>query len=165
VLIDARDDNEAMAVALKANRAASAGHVVVALRDLSRTVQVHYMHPRLHTVQWHSHRIITEELKSPGISRVYAQLMARGGRNTYSFRLGRAALGSFGDCQTGLGRRFDATVLAMDTGDELLISPPWSAPVPAGATLYYVCERPLSVEEIEAAAKVGVDGAAGRDRV
>jgi voltage-gated potassium channel len=142
VLIDAKDDNEAMAIALSVSHAAPNAHTVVALRDMNRSTQVAYINAAAHTVPWHSPRVIAEELQSPGIARVYAELMTHGGENTYAMSLpDLMADTSFGDVQTALGHEFQATALAADTGTELLVSPSWDTVLRSGTVIYYVCRQ------------------------
>lgn len=66
VLVDVRDDNEALAVLVAVNHLAPTAHVVVTLRDLERSTSLRYVNDRVHCVQWHSVRLVTEELQSPG---------------------------------------------------------------------------------------------------
>jgi Trk K+ transport system NAD-binding subunit len=149
VLVDARDDNEALALAVTVNHIAPTRRTIVALRDMARATQLGYVSDSIHCVQWHTPRMITEELQSPGISLVYADLMTHGGGNTYSMRL-PDAVGSvaYGDCQVALGTRHDATVLAAHTGDALLVSPPWSTVLAPGAVLYYVSRASIAPGEL-----------------
>ena len=71
-------------------------------------------------------------------------MTAGGHGNTYSVRVPRdLPQRTFGECQTAFGRDHGATVLAMRTGEELLVSPAWDTPVPEGATLYYVASQRL----------------------
>jgi voltage-gated potassium channel len=51
-------------------------------------------------------------------------------------------------CQTALGRRHGALVLAARTGGHLVVNPSWDTELAAGAVLYYVSPRPLTAEEI-----------------
>lgn len=51
-------------------------------------------------------------------------------------------------CQTALGRRHGATVLAARAAGELLVNPPWRTELPAGTVLYYVGPRRLTPEQI-----------------
>jgi voltage-gated potassium channel len=140
VVIDGRDDNETLAIAVAVDHANPAVHMVAALRDLGRRDNLRYVNPAIACVQWHMPSLVTEEALDPGITEVYSDLMSSGGHgNTYSLRLpaGRG-FASFGDCQTHLGRTFGATVLALRGADGLAVSPPWDTPVPEGTTLYYV---------------------------
>jgi len=141
-VIDVRDDNEALAVALAVTHANPRIHLVAALRDLGRLGTLRYVHPAVQAVQWHMPFLLTEEATDPGIAQVYSDLMTSGGHgNTYSARVPAGfAQGTFGDCQTWFGRTFGATVIALRT-DRLVVSPGWDTPVPEGATLYYVASR------------------------
>jgi voltage-gated potassium channel len=149
VLVDVRDDNEALAIAATVTHVTTSAHLVVTLRDMERAARLRYVNQHIRCVQWHTPRMITEELTSPGIAEVYTELMTSGGVNTYSTPL-PDSLGavSVADCQTSLGRRHGATLLAARTGDELMVNPGWDTRLPAGATLYYVCGHRLTVEEI-----------------
>ncbi|MCP3804888.1 NAD-binding protein [Allokutzneria sp. A3M-2-11 16] len=150
VLIDARDDNEALSVAVGVDHLNTAAHIVVALRDMDRATLLHYVDVNIHCVPWHTPRMITEELTSPGIAEVYADLMTHGGANTYSVRL-PDSLGEvpIERCQTELGRRHGALVLAVrDADGTLVVNPGWSSTVSAGAMLYYVSSHKLSVHEV-----------------
>lgn len=84
--------------------------------------------------------------------------MTHGGGNTYSVSLpdavGRVA---FGDCQLALGRRCDATVIAARTDDQLLVSPRWRTPLPAGTVLYYLSRRQITPAEIVTALRERTD--------
>ena len=140
-VVDVRDDNEALAVALAVTHANPRIHLVVALRDLGRLGTLRYVHPDVQAVQWHMPFLLTEEANDPGIAQVYSDLMTSGGHgNTYSTRLpGGFPHRTFGECQTWFGRTFGATVLALRTdGGSLVVSPRWDTPVAAGTTLYYV---------------------------
>jgi voltage-gated potassium channel len=149
VLVDAHDDNEALAVVATVDHVAPQVHIVVALRDLGRATQIRYVNAGARCVQWHTPHMLTEELQSPGISQVYTALMTHGGENTYSIRLpATAAPLAFGDCQVALGRRHDATILAARAGDTLLVSPPWQTELPPGSVLYYVSQRRLTPEDL-----------------
>lgn len=154
VLVDARDDNEAVAITIAAERAASGVHTVVALRDLERRRTVHKVDATAHCVQWHSVAMIVEELHDPGIGLVYQELTsAGGGTATYSSQLpATVKTRSYGEWQTVLGKAHSATVLAISTGEGVLVSPPWSTPVPPGATLFYVCGERLTQEALGMAA-------------
>jgi voltage-gated potassium channel Kch len=149
VLIDARDDNEALAIAVTVAHVTTDAHVVVTLRDMQRAGRLRYVNQNIRCVQWHTPRMITEELTSPGIAEVYTELMTSGGANTYSTPLPDSlGIVSVADCQTSLGRRHGATLLAARTNDELLVNPAWNTRLPTGATLYYVCDHRLTSAEI-----------------
>ncbi|MFI7438392.1 NAD-binding protein [Nonomuraea indica] len=152
VLVDARDDNEALAVALTADHVAEGAHLVVALRDLRRIRHLRYVAESLSCVQWHSPYMITEELRDPGITEIYAELTTHGGAGTHSVRL-PASLGpvSVERCQTTLGRDYGATMLAARSGDALLVNPGWRSELPAGAVLYYIGSRRLTTDDLAAA--------------
>ncbi|HEU5470257.1 MAG TPA: NAD-binding protein [Actinophytocola sp.] len=154
VLVDARDDNEALAVTVTVNHVNPGAHVVVALRDLSRAALVHYVDAAIRCVQWHSPWMVTEELTSPGIAEVYTELMTPGGVNTYSMRL-PADLGpvQVGRCQTALGRHHGVTVLAARTEHELLVNPTWDTELPAGAEIYYLAAGRLTPDQITTAVR------------
>jgi voltage-gated potassium channel len=93
--------------------------------------------------------MITEELKDPGITEIYTQLMTHGGADTYSVRLPESLGPVLVDrCQTTLGRRYGVTLLAARTGDTLLVNPRWQTQLPTGAVLYYVGSRRLTSDEI-----------------
>jgi voltage-gated potassium channel len=152
VLVDARDDNEALSLTVAATHVNPSAHTVVTLRDMARAANFSYVDDDVRCVQWHSARMVTEELQDPGISQVYADLMTHGGGNTYSTAVPRALDGrTFGDFQQALGVNHRATILAARADHELLISPDWQTPVAAGATLYYVAERRLSSHDLEQA--------------
>jgi voltage-gated potassium channel len=148
-VIDGRDDNETLAIAVAVDHANPEIHMVAALRDLSRREHLSYVNPGVQCVQWHLPFLLTEEATDPGITQVYNDLMSSGGHgNTYSLRVPDSfPHRNVGDCATWLGRSFGATLLAVRAGGELTVSPPWDRPVPAGATLYYVAssriEAPL----------------------
>ncbi|GIH76643.1 potassium channel protein [Planobispora longispora] len=149
VLVDAHDDNEALAVTVTADHVAEGAHLVVALRDIGRAQHLRYVDEAVRCVQWHSPHMITEELKDPGITEVYTELMTHGGAGTYSAHL-PASLGPVPveRCQVALGRTYGATVLAARADGELLVNPDWRAVLPPGALLYYVSSRRLTPEEI-----------------
>ncbi|MFK0244113.1 ion channel [Amycolatopsis azurea] len=151
VLIDMRDDNEALAVAVTVNHANRSAHVVVTLRDMEKVELVHYVDPRIKCVQWHAPRMVAEELTSPGITEVYSELMTVGGANTYSVSLSES-LGQLNteNCRIALGRAFGATVLAARAEDVLIVNPSWDSDLPAGSVIYYVGPRRLTNTEIEA---------------
>jgi voltage-gated potassium channel len=134
------------------DHATPAAHVVVTLRDMERAELLRYVDRRIRCVQWHTPRMVTEELTSPGIAEVYAELMTAGGADTYSVTLPESLGGlPVERCRTVLGRAFGATVLAARTGAGLVVNPPWDADLPAGAVLYYVGPRRLTGGEVETA--------------
>ena len=148
LLIDARDDNEALAVTVAVTHVNPEAHTVVALRDMGRAHNFSYIAADVRCVQWHSPRLAIEELQDPGIAIVYADLMSHGGRNTYSTRLPEALRRmNFGQIQEVLGRHFTTTVLAVQH-EGAVINPSWDTQLPGDAVLYYVGERRLSSEEI-----------------
>ncbi|ASU80906.1 ion transporter [Actinopolyspora erythraea] len=159
VLVDARDDNEALAVAVTVHHVNPALQPVIALRDMSRSEHLRYVDEKIRCVQWHTPQMITEELLDPGITQVYSQLVTHGGGNTYSCQL-PASLDrvSYGDCQFALGKRHDATVLAARTDEQLLISPAWSTRLPEGSTLYYICHQRITQDQLVRAVRE-LDGA------
>lgn len=152
VLVDARDDNEALAVAVVVAHLNATAHKVVTLRDMSRAALVRHVDGNIRCVQWHSPRMITEELTSPGIAEVYAELMTHGGADTYSVTLPES-LGSVlvDRCQTALGRQHGAIVLAARSGDRLMVNPDWRTELSPGAVLYYISPRRLTVQQIRQA--------------
>lgn len=162
VLVDARDDNEALAIAVTVHHVNPQVHLVVSLRDLERSTLLRRIDENVRCVQWHSPRMITEEMTTPGIAEVYADLMTFGGANTYSVRLPES-LGSVlvDRCQIALGRRHGAIVLAVRTEGQLMVNPPWQTELPAGAVLYYVSPRPLTLEQVTEALRVQAPGRPG----
>ena len=75
--------------------------------------------------------------------------MTHGGGNTYSVALPVALPAvTFGDWQTALGRRHDATVIAARTPRSLLVSPGWNTPIPGGSVLFYISRRRLETCEV-----------------
>jgi Trk K+ transport system NAD-binding subunit len=151
ILIDARDDNEALALTVAAVHVNPDAHTVVTLRDMSRASNFSYVDDDVRCVQWHSPRLAIEELQDPGIAVVYADLMSHGGRNTYSTPLPEnLAERSFGEVQEAMGRIFTTTVLAVQH-EGAVINPGWEAPLPAGSILYYIGGRRLSPEDISGA--------------
>jgi voltage-gated potassium channel Kch len=149
VLVDARDDNEALAITVTVHHVNPDVHLVVPLRDMDRATLLRRINENIRCVQWHSPRMITEELTTPGIAEVYADLMTFGGANTYSVRLPES-LGPvlIDHCQTALGRQHGAIVLAARIDDHLIVNPPWQTDLPAGAVLYYISAHPLTAEQI-----------------
>ena len=140
VVVDGRDDNETLAIAVAVNHANRGAHLVAALRDLGRREHLRYVNPDVQCVQWHMPYLLSEEATDPGITQVYNDLMSSGGHgNTYSLTVPTGfPHRTVGDAQTWLGRTHAATLLAVRTGGDLTVSPPWDRPVEPGATLYYV---------------------------
>jgi voltage-gated potassium channel len=78
-VIDARDDNEALAIAVAVDHANPRIHMVAALRDLGRRDTLRYINEGVQTVQWHMPFLLTEEASDPGITQIYNDLMSSGG--------------------------------------------------------------------------------------
>jgi voltage-gated potassium channel len=151
-VIDGRDDNETLAIAVAVDHANPDIHLVAALRDLGRRENLRYVNAGVQAVQWHMPFLLTEEASDPGITQVYNDLMSTGGHgNTYSLRVPAGfPHPTFGDCQTHLGRTFGATVLAVRDDTGLVVSPPWDRPVPEGTTLYYVAGDRIDARRLTA---------------
>ena len=146
-VIDGRDDNETLAIAVAVDHANPRIHLVAAVRDLGRRDSLRYVNEGVQVVQWHMPFLLTEEASDPGITQIYNDLMSAGGHgNTYSMRVPQGfPHATFGDCQTHFGRSFGATVLAVRDGDGLRVSPPWETTVLPGTTLYYVAAQRIDV--------------------
>ncbi|MGH3763400.1 ion channel [Actinophytocola sp.] len=157
VLVDARDDNEAVAVAVTAAHVTSGAHLVVSLRDMDRAVQLRYISDGIRCVHWNSPRIITEELKTTGISEVYVELMTPGGEAATHVAQLPESLGpvSVERCHTELGRRYGVTLLAARTGRDVTVNPNWQTELSAGSTIYYMSPRRLTTEQITKALSGG----------
>jgi voltage-gated potassium channel len=142
-LIDGRDDNESLAIAVAVDHSNPDIHMVAALRDLGRREHFGYVNPRVQCVQWHMPYLLTEEATDPGITEVYQAMMSAGGHgNTYSVTLPDGFAGAtFGDCQTHFGRTFGATLLAVRDGAGMVVSPAWDRQLDAGTVLYYVADQ------------------------
>lgn len=140
VVIDVRDDNETLAIAVAVHHANPGVHLVAALRDMSRCEHLRYVKPEVQCIQWHLPNLLVEETQDPGITAIYAEMMTSGGRsNTYSTRLpDNLARRAFGECQTLFGQRHGATVIAVRQSDQLLVSPSWDTPLTAGTRVYYL---------------------------
>lgn len=151
-VIDGRDDNETLAIAVAVDHANPDIHLVAALRDLGRRENLRYVNPGVQAVQWHMPFLLSEEANDPGITQIYNDLMSSGGHgNTYSMRVPDGfPHGTFGDCQTWFGRTHGATLLAVRDGDGLRVSPPWDRPVAAGTTLYYVAAERIDAQRLSA---------------
>ena len=149
-VIDGRDDNETLAVAVAVDHANPDIHLVAAVRDLGRRETLRYVNPAVQVVQWHMPFLLTEEATDPGITQVYNDLMSSGGHgNTYSMHVPAGfAHATVGDCQTWLGRTFGATLLAVRTDGELVVSPAWDTPLRHGATAYYVARERIDSEQL-----------------
>jgi voltage-gated potassium channel len=147
-VIDGRDDNETLAIAVAVDHANPDIHLVAAVRDLGRRDNLRYVNGDVQVVQWHMPFLLSEEATDPGITQIYNDLMSSGGHgNTYSLRVPAGfPHRTFGDCQTHFGRTFGATVLAVRGSDGLVVSPPWQTPLPEGTTLYYVAGRRIEDE-------------------
>jgi voltage-gated potassium channel len=151
-VIDGRDDNETLAIAVAIDHANPDIHLVAAVRDLGRRESLRYVNSGVQAVQWHMPFLLSEEANDPGITQIYNDLMSSGGHgNTYSMRV-PAGFGhsTFGECQTWFGRTHGATVLAVRDSDGLVVSPPWDRPVPEGTTLYYVAAERIDAGQLTA---------------
>ncbi|MGH3835584.1 MAG: ion channel [Pseudonocardiaceae bacterium] len=150
VIIDGRDDNEALAIALAVDHANPKVHMVVALREMNRRDQLRYVNPKIQCVQWHMPNLVTEEALDPGITQVYADLMSSGGGgNTYSVQVPEKLSGStFGECQMHFGQRFGATLIAVRSAGRVVVSPGWDSAVEAGATLYYLAKQRIDGSDL-----------------
>lgn len=152
VLVDARDDHEAVTLTVAAAVVAPETHTVVALRDLRRSRTVHRVDETAHCVQWHTTQMIVEELQDPGIALVYAELTTPGGASTYSGTVPEeTGDATYGDWMAALGRAHRCTLLAVQDGAEVRVSPPWDTPVRPGHRLFYVATRRLTGAELTAA--------------
>ncbi|MCT2589322.1 hypothetical protein LHJ74_05130 [Streptomyces sp. N2-109] len=150
VLIDGRDDNEALTLAVAVDHLQPDVHLVAALRDMSQSRQLRYVNPRVQCVQWHMPDLLTEEVLDPGITEVYMDLMQNTtGSNTYSMRLPASLAGRpFGECQTLFGRDFGATVLAVRHHDSLVVGPSWETPMEPDTVLYYMSGRRIETADL-----------------
>jgi len=151
-LIDGRDDNETLAIAVAVDHEKADIHMIAALRDLQRREQMRYVNPRVQCVQWHMPYLLTEEATDPGITEVYNHLMSAGGHgNTYSLKVPSGfPHATYGDCQMHLGRAFAATLLAVRTGDDLVVSPPWDQSLGEGSILYYLAGERIDPSKLAA---------------
>ena len=68
-VIDGRDDNETLAIAVAVDHANPDVHLVAALRDLGRREHLAYVNPRVQCVQWHMPYLLTEEATTPASRR------------------------------------------------------------------------------------------------
>lgn len=157
MLVDARDDNEAVTLTVAADSAAPDVHTVVALRDLAVRRTIFRVNATVHCVQWHNTQMISEELSDPGIAQVYQELATAGGKNTYSLTVPPAgAAATAGAWQAALGRGHGATLLAVQTDACVQVSPAWDMGVSPGARIFYIAEERLDYDEV-----AGVLGAEG----
>lgn len=149
-VVDGRDDNETLAIAVAVDHANPRIHLVAAVRDLGRRQSLRYVNEGVQAVQWHMPSLLSEEATDPGITQVYNDLMSSGGHgNTYSMRVPAGfPHATFGDCQTHFGRTFGATVLALRGPDGLVVSPPWTTAVGTGTTLYYVAKERIATRDL-----------------
>jgi voltage-gated potassium channel len=152
-LVDGRDDNETLAIAVAVDHANPGIHMIAALRDLTRREQLSYVNSGVQCVQWHMPSLLAEEATDPGITEVYNNLMSAGGHgNTYSVTVpGGFPYATVGDCQTHLGRTFAATLVAVRNGDALRVSPAWEEPLHEGTVLYYLAGERIDPERLAAA--------------
>src|SRR5688572_25220927 len=74
VVIDGRDDNESLAIAVAVDHANPSVHMVAAVRDLARRESLRYVNAGVQVVQWHMPTLLTEEANDPGITGVYNEL-------------------------------------------------------------------------------------------
>ena len=153
VVIDGRNDDETLTIAVAVDHLNPRVHMVAALREMSRCEHLRYVNPTVQCVQWHMPKLLTEEALDPGITQVYTELMSSAGSgNTYSARLpGSFPARTFGECQMRFGQHFGATLIAVRQGDALLVSPPWETPIEAGAVLYYVADQRIDEARLASA--------------
>lgn len=150
ILVDVRDDDEAIKVTVAVHFLNPEVHTVVALRDLAHSRTIKMVAPNAWCVQWHSPELIAEELHDAGMSQVYDELMGPSERNTFSVIVPASLPGrTFGEFQQALGRWNAATILAVRSGSGLALSPSWRDEVPAGSTLYYLGPRRLTAADLE----------------
>jgi len=152
-LIDGRDDNETLAIAVAVDHEKPDIHMIAALRDLHRREQLSYVNPKVQCVQWHMPFLLSEEASDPGITEVYNNLMSAGGHgNTYSLKVPRAfPHATFGDCQQHFGRDLAATLVAVRNGEKLAVSPKWDQPLEEGMILYYLAGERIDAAKLTAA--------------
>lgn len=150
VVVDPRGDDEALKVTVAAAYLAPEVHTVLALHDMAHARTVARMAPGVRCVEWHSWRLIAAEARDPGMSGVLSGLLGAGQRGTYSIRVPASLAGrSYGHFQMALGRWNAATVLGLDTGSGVDLSPSWATEVPQDAVLYYVARRRLGTADLE----------------
>ncbi|MDS1272217.1 NAD-binding protein [Lipingzhangella sp. LS1_29] len=150
VLVDPRDDDEALKVVVAAAHTGPDVHTVVALHDPAHARTVSRIAPGARCVAWHACEEIAAEVRDPGMSALYTAMLSPGGRATYSIRVPASLAGrSYGHFQMALGRWNAATILGIDREGQLQLSPSWNEDVPVGATLYYLARRRLSTADLE----------------
>ena len=129
VLVDGREDDESLTLTACAAHATTDNHLVVGVRDMSRARTFGYVDDDVRCVQWHSVRMIAEEIQDPGISRIYAELTGDEGRDTYSAAVPDELDGqSFGDLQTALGRHHSPSYSDSWRGTRCWSDPPGTTP-------------------------------------
>lgn len=149
VLVDGRDDNEAVTLTIAAATEAPEAHTVVALRDLRWRRTIERVDTTVHCVQWHNTQLIAEELQDPGIAEVYADLATPGGASTHSAVVPDSAAGrDYGAWQQAVGAGQGVTLLALRAGDAMQVNPAWTTPVRPGDRLYYVATRRFTGDEL-----------------
>lgn len=146
VLVDGRDDNEALALTVAVEAVATDVHTVVTLRDLERARTVQRVNDTVQCVQWHNRRLVIEELNDPGIAEVYRELMTAEGPGTYSTPVPQAT--TYGDLARYLGETHGATLLALRTDHQVWVNAPRDTEAPEGSTAYYVADRRLDQDEL-----------------
>ncbi|MDQ1105723.1 NAD-binding protein [Nocardioides zeae] len=151
VLVDARDDNEAVTLTVAAEEAAPGVHTVVTLRDVARRRTIRRIDATVHCVQWHALGLVFDELSDPGIAEVYDALMTPGGPSTWSTVVPAGATATYGAWQQALGPARSTTLLAVAVDGDVRVSPAWDTPVPAGAVLYYVGPARIEPADLRAA--------------
>lgn len=136
-IIDGRDDNESLAIAVAVDHVKPEIRRVAALRDLGRREHMGYVNGGVQCVQRHMPFLLTEQALDPSITQVYDDLMSNGGHgNSYSVAVRQGfAQATVGDCQTLFGRSFAATLLAIRRGDSLVGVRPGTSPVEAETIL------------------------------
>ena len=80
-VLDGRDDNETLAIAVAVDHANPRIHLVAAVRDLARRENLRYVNEGVQAVQWHMPFLLTEEASRPGhhpgLQRPHEQRRAR----------------------------------------------------------------------------------------
>lgn len=148
ILVDARDDNEAVTLTVAVEEAATDVHTVVTLHDLERARTVRRVNDTVQCVQWHNRNLIIEELNDPGLAEVYRELMSASGPGTYSTPAPAGSDLSFAELSNHLGETHGATALAFRDDDGTRVNPPRETRIGAGCVVYYVAERRLAEQEL-----------------